>query len=63
VNVGDIDGMAAAMIRLLQNPDLQAKMGQCSREFALENNYTESVARRTYDVYRNIVLKDQTALV
>lgn len=63
VNVGDIDSLTAAMIRVLQNPGLQSKTGECARLFALENYHLESVARRTCDVYRSIAMKDQTALV
>jgi glycosyltransferase involved in cell wall biosynthesis len=63
VNVGDVDGLSKAMIRLLQDPDLQTRMGQSAWEFAKENHYPESVARRIYDVYRGIMLKEQAALV
>ncbi|HSQ18463.1 MAG TPA: glycosyltransferase family 4 protein, partial [Anaerolineales bacterium] len=59
VNVGDIDGLAAALTRLLQYPDLQEKMGQCGKAFAQEHYHINRVARRTNEVYRHIVTKEQ----
>lgn len=61
VNVGDIDGLAAALTRLLQSPVLQEKMGQCGRAFAQEHYHIQCVARRTNEVYRRIVNKEQKA--
>ena len=59
VDVGDIDGLAATLTRLLQYPDLQEKMGQCGRAFAQEHYHIQCVARRTNEIYRHIVSKEQ----
>ena len=61
-NIGDIDGLAIAVTRLLQNPDLQIMMGQKGRAFAQENYHLENVARRTHEVYQHIALKEQRAI-
>ncbi len=61
VNVGDINALATAVTCLLQNPDLQAKMGQNGRAFAQENYHLESVARHTNEVYHRIVYQEQEA--
>lgn len=63
MNVGDIDGLAGAITRLLQHPDLQEKIGQTSRAFAQENYHLESVARRTNEIYHRIAFKEQQAIV
>jgi glycosyltransferase involved in cell wall biosynthesis len=63
VNVGNIDGLAIAITRLLQNPDLQAIMGQNGRSFAQEKYHPESVAWHTSDVYRRIAFKEQKTIV
>ena len=54
VKVGDVDGLAQAMLRLLQDPVLQAQLGQAGHTFARENYHQDRVARRTYEVYRHI---------
>lgn len=54
VQVGDIDGLAAALRRLLENPSLRMAVGQASYKFANENYRASAVARRTYDVYQKI---------
>ena len=59
VEVGDIDGLVAAMIRLLQDADLRARMGQNGLAYAHENFHSENVARRTLEVYRHIVCKER----
>jgi glycosyltransferase involved in cell wall biosynthesis len=58
VNVGDVDGLADAMICLLRNPGLQAEMGGNGRKFARENYHPMNVASRTYEVYKKIVCMD-----
>ena len=59
VEVGDIDGLVAAMLHLLQDADLRARMGQNGYAFARENFHSENVARRTLEVYRYIVGKER----
>lgn len=54
VEVGDIDGLADALLRLLRDPPLRARMGQSGRKFAVENYHANTVAKHTYDVYRKI---------
>jgi glycosyltransferase involved in cell wall biosynthesis len=55
VEVGDIDGLAQALLCLLQDPSLRLRMGQAGYKFAVENYRADSVARRTYEVYQKIV--------
>jgi glycosyltransferase involved in cell wall biosynthesis len=54
VDVGDVDRLADALLRLLRDPSLRARMGQSGREFALENYGADTVARRTYNVYQKV---------
>jgi glycosyltransferase involved in cell wall biosynthesis len=54
VDVGDVDGLADALLRLLQNPSLRAHIGRSGHKFAMENYHADTVARRTYEVYRRI---------
>jgi glycosyltransferase involved in cell wall biosynthesis len=63
VNVGDINAFSTAVTNLLQNPDLQSKMGQNGRAFAQENYHLKSVARHTNEVYHRIVFQEQKAIV
>ena len=55
VDVGDVDGLADAMLRLLQDPALRRRMGQAARQTAVEEYHATSVARRTFDVYQKMV--------
>jgi glycosyltransferase involved in cell wall biosynthesis len=54
VNVGEIDGLADALLRLLDDSVLRQCMGQAGSKFAVENYRADSVARRTYEVYRQM---------
>lgn len=54
VDVGNVDALADAIIRLLNQPALCAHLGQAGHAFALENYQLDRVARRTYEVYREI---------
>jgi glycosyltransferase involved in cell wall biosynthesis len=60
VNVGDVDGMAHVLLRLLQDAPLRARMGQAGHASALDNHQIDSVAQRTFDVYKRIVGMEQT---
>jgi glycosyltransferase involved in cell wall biosynthesis len=61
VNLGDVDGLAAAITHLLQQPILQETMGQSAKAFAQENYHLESVARHTFEIYRLIACKEYKA--
>lgn len=54
VNVGDIDGLANALLCLLQDRSLRARLGRAAYQFAAENYRADAVARRTFDVYQKI---------
>jgi glycosyltransferase involved in cell wall biosynthesis len=54
VNVGEVDGLARAILRLLEAPALQTRMGQAGRAFALENYHLDRVAQRTLAAYKTI---------
>ncbi len=56
VDVGDVDGLASALSRLLQDPSLRTRLGQAGHKFALENYHVDTVARRTYDMYKQIAV-------
>jgi glycosyltransferase involved in cell wall biosynthesis len=59
VNVGDIDGLAAALIHFLQNPDLRVRMGLNAGLFARDKYHPDRVARHTTEVYRRIAFEEQ----
>ncbi len=50
VDQNDVDGMAAAMARLADDPDLRAAMGQAGRARAVEVFDAHALARRAEDV-------------
>jgi glycosyltransferase involved in cell wall biosynthesis len=54
VDVGDIDELASALLHLLQDPALRARMGQAGRGLAVKHYYVDTVAQRTHDVYRQV---------
>lgn len=54
VPAGDVEALAAAMLRILEDADLRARLGREGRRLAEENYRAESVARRTYEVYRRM---------
>ena len=54
VNVDDVVGLAAAIRKLLQQPELRGRMGRAGKEKALQNFNEAIVARRTYEVYRQM---------
>jgi glycosyltransferase involved in cell wall biosynthesis len=51
VDDGDMDGLAAALVRLLADPAPRSQMGQRGRQIAQERFSAAMVARRTRDVY------------
>lgn len=54
VGAGDIESLARAMVRLLQDTSLSARLGQAGHVFALENYHIDKVAQRTFEVYQAI---------
>ena len=54
VKVGDVDGLAASIIQLLQNPAQCHFLGQAGHVYALENYHIDRVAQRTFQVYQSI---------
>ncbi|MBI4787788.1 MAG: glycosyltransferase family 4 protein [Chloroflexi bacterium] len=54
VPVGDTDRLADALLNVLGDPGLRARMSKAGREFAAEHYRAASVARRTRDVYARI---------
>jgi glycosyltransferase involved in cell wall biosynthesis len=54
INVGDIDGLTNALLRLLREPSLRARMGQAGQRFAVTNYRANTVAKRTYEVYQKV---------
>jgi glycosyltransferase involved in cell wall biosynthesis len=48
VDAGDVDGMAAALIRLIDDPALRARMGQAARK-RVEDHFTVAHMTRAYE--------------
>jgi glycosyltransferase involved in cell wall biosynthesis len=57
VNVGDIEGLASAMLRLLLNNALYSQISQSAYGFALENYHVDCVAHQTYEIYKQVLLE------
>ena len=53
-NVGDIEGMADALQRLLQDRSLRVEMGRAGRRKAKDDYYAPTVAHKTLEVYRTV---------
>jgi N-acetyl-alpha-D-glucosaminyl L-malate synthase BshA len=51
---GDVDGLAAAAIRLLQDPDLHRRQAEMSRDRACSMFAQEPVVARYVDIYRQV---------
>ncbi|NJN97121.1 MAG: glycosyltransferase family 4 protein [Anaerolineales bacterium] len=54
VEVGNVECLAQALLRLLEDSSLRTKLGQAGYQFALENYHINTVARRTVQVYQQI---------
>jgi glycosyltransferase involved in cell wall biosynthesis len=54
VDVGDVNALADALLRLLRDPSLRVRIGQSGHSFAIENYHADTVARRTYAVYQKV---------
>jgi glycosyltransferase involved in cell wall biosynthesis len=59
INVGDVNGLAQAMLKLIEDPALRVNLGQAGRRFAEENHRIEVVAQRTFEVYQGIVTEER----
>jgi glycosyltransferase involved in cell wall biosynthesis len=57
VELGDTEGMAQALIRLLDDDELRQRMGRRAREDAEGRFKIDVVARQTYEVYRKVMEK------
>ena len=58
VPIKDAEALAAAIIRLLQNPDEQQRMGARGRERAEKEFNQEIIIQQTLDVYREIFITE-----
>jgi glycosyltransferase involved in cell wall biosynthesis len=52
---GDVNALAAAMARLLSEPELRARMGQAGRRFVLEHYRWEDNAKLMEQLYKEVV--------
>jgi len=55
---GDPETLAQALLRLLSDPEMAARMGQRAKEVALARFWPETVARRTLEVYRHVIKEE-----
>ena len=53
--VGDVDELAGKIERLMDDPDLRARMGRRGKEIAEKRWRPESVAQKTVEVYRQVI--------
>lgn len=53
VEEGDVDGLRAALVRLLDDPDLRARLGSAARQRVAERFGWPAVAAATVDAYRS----------
>lgn len=55
VEPGDADALAAALECLILSPETRQRMGRASRQRASEAFSWESIAKRTYEIYRSLL--------
>ncbi len=53
------DEMAAALNRLLDNPDLRQKMGRAGRDRVINEFGIAKMAARTLDLYRSVLAREE----
>jgi glycosyltransferase involved in cell wall biosynthesis len=58
VKVGDVNGLAKAIVDILKDSALRVSMGAAGRRFALTNYHPDHVARCTAEVYREIIARE-----
>jgi len=63
VEVGDVDGLAAAMARILNEPATAAAMGAAGRAVALASYTQAAVSAATADVYRTMAREAESKAV
>ena len=56
-NSGDIQGLAAQLARLIQNPELRRELGVRAAQFAKENLSIQIAAERTGAMYERLLLR------
>jgi glycosyltransferase involved in cell wall biosynthesis len=54
VRPGDVDGMAAAMARLLEDPSLAGRFVACGRKLVVERHAPAARAKRLAEIYRSV---------
>lgn len=54
-NVGDVEGMAAASIELLENPGRRIEMGQQARQHARHDFCASKIVKRYEEIYRQTI--------
>ncbi len=55
VEYGDVEALAAAIVRLLRDPVLSERLGRCAREKSRARFSIKNVAEKTYQVYKAIL--------
>jgi len=55
VPLGNVEALAAAILRLLKNPDERMRMGQAGRRIALERFDERRIAARVLQVYSQLL--------
>jgi glycosyltransferase involved in cell wall biosynthesis len=61
VDAGDVDGLCAAILRLLSNPERAHQLGKNGRARAAEHFSAESVAMRYLELYREVIQMREAA--
>ncbi|MDZ7816795.1 MAG: glycosyltransferase family 4 protein [Planctomycetota bacterium] len=60
-NAKDVDALAAAIERLVDDPELRTKLGKAGRKFVEENFSLEAIAERLVHIYRQAVSQHKGA--
>jgi len=55
VDYGDVEGLAQAILPMLKDEDLRARLGACARAVAQTRFRADDVAQRTFAVYQSIL--------
>jgi glycosyltransferase involved in cell wall biosynthesis len=55
-NVGDIEGMSAACVELLENPERRLAMGQQARQHAQREFCASKIVKRYEELYRQTIV-------
>ena len=57
IDCGDVEGLAEKIKLLLSNNDMRSKFGENAKQEALERFKAEIIARKTYEVYQEVLKK------